>query len=293
MITFFKLGEQGRLGNQLFQYAALKSLGLKRKYEVKIPKLKDRCWHGQKCLLSSFRLECEMLEENDISQLKFQYDNPPMEFDPNFLNIPDNTNLDGFFQNTYYFNEFDAEIKKELIPKQNYIDEALKILNNIKSEYKCEIISIHVRRGDILEYGNELMYKNMYKPDELPHSTKSYFSYLNKAKLFFLNKNVKYLIFVGGARNECGIDITDMEWCKKTFIGKEYLFSEPHDPVLDFSIIMNCDHNILSLASSYGWWAAYMNPNDNKIVVAPKYYNYNNTDYSKIKGFYPKTWVII
>ena len=30
MITFLQLGKHGRLGNQLFQYAALKSLGLKK-----------------------------------------------------------------------------------------------------------------------------------------------------------------------------------------------------------------------------------------------------------------------
>ena len=32
MITFLQLGKYGRLGNQLFQYAALKSLGLKKNY---------------------------------------------------------------------------------------------------------------------------------------------------------------------------------------------------------------------------------------------------------------------
>ena len=34
MITFAQLGKYGRLGNQLFQYAALKSLGIKNGYEV-------------------------------------------------------------------------------------------------------------------------------------------------------------------------------------------------------------------------------------------------------------------
>ena len=38
MITFYTLGEMGRLGNQLFQYAALKGLGLKNGFQVKIPK---------------------------------------------------------------------------------------------------------------------------------------------------------------------------------------------------------------------------------------------------------------
>jgi hypothetical protein len=30
---------------------------------------------------------------------------------------------------------------------------------------------------------------------------------------------------------------------------------------------MSCDHNILSHASSLGWWAAYVNPNPNKMTI--------------------------
>ncbi len=39
MITFDKLGNHGRFGNQLFQYAALKSLALKNNYKVVLPTL--------------------------------------------------------------------------------------------------------------------------------------------------------------------------------------------------------------------------------------------------------------
>jgi len=48
MITFLELGSFGRLGNQLFQYAALKSLGLENGYEAKIPNPSLKEWHGQK-----------------------------------------------------------------------------------------------------------------------------------------------------------------------------------------------------------------------------------------------------
>ena len=47
---------QGGLGNQLFQYAALRALSLKKEYEISLPLLEDKVWHGQKCLLGNFTI---------------------------------------------------------------------------------------------------------------------------------------------------------------------------------------------------------------------------------------------
>ena len=50
MITFLELGKHGRLGNQLFQYAALKGIALRNNYECKIPDPKQMMWHGQQSM---------------------------------------------------------------------------------------------------------------------------------------------------------------------------------------------------------------------------------------------------
>ena len=63
MITFFELGKLGRLGNQLFQYAALRSLSLEKGYESKIPNPNTCEWHGQKCLLGEFNIQSPYLKE--------------------------------------------------------------------------------------------------------------------------------------------------------------------------------------------------------------------------------------
>ena len=65
MITFPQLGQVGRLGNQLFQYAALKGLGLRKNYTVKIPRFDDLIWHGQECLLKNFNLDVDFLDSTD------------------------------------------------------------------------------------------------------------------------------------------------------------------------------------------------------------------------------------
>ena len=115
MVTFYTLGQMGRLGNQLFQYAALKSLALKNNFEVKIPNPQTRKWHGQTCLLDQFNLEVDYLTEEDIHTLEQSYQEPDWKtYDKNFFNIPDNTDITGFFQSLFYFEEFKDKIKKEL-----------------------------------------------------------------------------------------------------------------------------------------------------------------------------------
>ena len=56
----------------------------------------------------------------------------------------------------------------------------------------------------------------------------------------------------------------DLQWCRENFIGEEYIFSDNKSAMQDFSLIMFCDHNILSPASTFGWWAAYLNKHETK-----------------------------
>ena len=51
-VTYKSIGVNGRLGNQLFQYAAIKGLAAKIKCIPVLPfGIQNRYWHGQKCLL--------------------------------------------------------------------------------------------------------------------------------------------------------------------------------------------------------------------------------------------------
>jgi hypothetical protein len=284
MITFHKLGELGRLGNQLFQYAALKGLGLKNGYDVKIPNPQTMSWHGQVSLLDRFNIECEYATQEDMNTLQNLYEEPTWQkYDDNFFNVPDNTTLEGFFQSTFYFEHCESQIKKELTPKDEYLNNGKEYIQSLKDKYDCEIVSVHVRRGDNMTNGQTELIE-AFNPGGL------YEQYFTKAKKVFEGKNVKFLVFTGGQRfNED--NSTDVEWCKNFFKGDEFLFSEGQPQIDDFCRIMLCDHNILSHASSFGWWAAYVNPNPNKIVVAPEYYSPDSPTLKREK-FYPKEFIL-
>jgi hypothetical protein len=281
MITFHKLGQMGRLGNQLFQYAALRGLSLKNGYEVAIPNPQTMDWHGQTSLLDQFNIEAVYLNDDNISQIQYMYSEPSWQkYDPTFFEIPDGSTIEGFFQSTFYFEEFEEQIKKELTPKSELVERNKEFINKIKSENEgYEIVSVHVRRGDNMTNGQTGLIQ-AFEPGGM------YEQYFNNAKKVFDGKKVKFLIFTGGQRfNED--NSTDVEWCKNFFNGDEFLFSEGQPQIDDFCRIMLCDHNILSHVSSFGWWAAYVNPNPNKIVVAPEYYHPDETGLKRDK-FYPK-----
>jgi hypothetical protein len=284
MITFHKLGELGRLGNQLFQYAALKGLASKNGYEVKIPNPQTMNWHGQVSLLDKFNIECEYATQDDMNTLQNLYEEPTWQkYDDKFFNVPDNTTLQGFFQSTFYFEHIESQIKKELTPKDEYLNKGKEYIQSLKDEYNCEIVSVHVRRGDNMTNGQTELIQ-AFEPGGL------YEQYFTNAKKVFEGRNVKFLIFTGGQRfNED--NSTDVEWCKHFFKGDVFLFSEGQPQIDDFCRIMLCDHNILSHASSFGWWAAYINPNPNKIVVAPEYYSPDSPTLKREK-FYPKEYIL-
>ncbi len=288
MLSFIQLGQMGRLGNQLFQYAALKSLGLTKGYEVKIPNPSECEWHGQKCLLESFSLECDYLSQSDISSIKYAYYEPDINrYDANIINLPDNTNISGFFQSTKYFESHEDQIRREFTIKKEIENEAKAKISQIKKDHRCELVSLHLRRGDLTdgttgEQINYLGHQNNFDKNSI------FGSYLNLAKKEFHNKKVKFLVFSGGSRlgNDNALDI---QWCKSVFKGDEYIFSEGNSTLQDFAMIKNCDHNITCHGTSFGWWAAYLNENREKIVCAPRYYFLDERELIR-EAFHPQEW---
>ncbi len=293
MITFYELGQLGRLGNQLFQYAALKSLGLEKGYEVMIPNPSTRTWHGQECRLNNFNIKSSYFNQGDLNLIKYSYREPsPEQFDNNFFNIPDNTNITGFFQSTKYFKNHKDKLISELTPKKLLVDQAKEKIEKIKEDNKgYEIVSLHMRRGDNTDNTdpNQVVYNNSYGGKQLT-SDSFYYKYFQNATSVFKNKKVKFLVFTGGKRWQSS-NVEDVQWCKDNFKGGDFLFSENNSPIEDFCLISSCDHHILSHISSFGWWAAYIDQKDN-LTVAPLKYD-PETSYNHRDGFYPKEWTLV
>jgi len=272
MITSLNLGTNGRLGNQFFQYAALRAVGLENNYEVKIPNPSSAKWHGQIGLLNNFNISANFLTYEDAVSIKHSYiEKDHTKVDLSVFDIKDHTTLSGFFQSTNYFQGHKETIYKELTPRYKFMKEAESYVRDLGNS----VIGIHVRRGDC-EVNIDM--------------AKEYLTYVKKAVSLFPGS--KFLVFSGGKRVE-GDNQDDIKWCKDN-LGIEAFYSESSDTMKDFSRMVACDGNILSPASSFGLWAGHLNSEGGKKVVAPLKYEFeSNNTYESRDGLYSPKFIIV
>lgn len=267
MITFFELGRKGRLGNQFFQYAALRAASLKSGFESKIPDISSASWHGQACLLDNFMIQSPKIENHEIQNIRnfLQQDVGSCHYSSILNSVQDNTNISGHFIHLDYFLDFKDLIFSELRAKKTLEEREAPFLENIRQQGH-EIVSLHIRRGDNTDGTNPEIAEH-YGDD--PFDTRSELGkFITNSIDFFSKRKVKFVVFVGGSRS--GNDDTDLAWARKYFKDENFIISDTNDAVRDFIRIYSCDHNIVSFSSTYSLWASYLNKGKNKKIVCPE-----------------------
>lgn len=133
-ISFNSLGNYGRLGNQMFQYAALKGIANKINTNYIIPESNNEMSSQQltDIFLLNNNVGYGITNYKQVQELDFKYDNLFIQ------TITDNTDIKGYFQSEKYFKHIEQDIKNDFTFKQTY------------SIPDKKYVSIHVRRGDYL-----------------------------------------------------------------------------------------------------------------------------------------------
>ena len=204
MIVFQKLGWHGRLGNCMFQFAAMKFLAKSLNVKAKIPiNLNFRVWDNQQCLLPYFKLNCETYEEDEIKNFHLfnEYILCPegsKGYTSDILKCLPNTSLYGYFENMKYFENIEFEIKDDFEFKdETIVYHAREITNQLKERYfNCVIIGIHIRRGDVTV--DQEVIENFLQ---------------NAINEFKDIQNKLFFVFSGGNHSNDNTD--DLEWCKR------------------------------------------------------------------------------
>lgn len=260
------LGQHGRLGNQMFQYATLLGIGSKNGYSVAIPK-------QHHSLKECFKIKSKAYDFNSsahkiINSMNF-YREKYFHFNDNIFELGDNIIYAGNFQTEKYFNHCEELIREQFTFNDHIFDKAFNFINNIKKIYTDKIlISVHVRRGDYL-----------HQQDSHPVQDVEWY------KNAFNEFNLKDSLFV--------VFSDDIEWCKKNILGlPNILFSSLNNNFEDLCAMSLCDSHIIA-NSSFSWWGAWLNLSKNKKIIAPYKWFGNLYLHHNTKDLYCKNWKIL
>ncbi len=266
---------QGGLGNQMFQYAFASILAKKNGATIKIDKsffdLTEKTQghtprdfeldiFNESFLQASpsdIRLFHKLSTINKVKRelgLNFPkvYLEPSLSFHPKCLSIKTPVYIKGYFQSYKYLLGQENFIKKLFsFPIDTFDPVNKKILDDIMNR---TTISIHVRRGD---YVND-------KQTQQFHGNCGSDYYLDAIALLGLKNKDFTLVFFSD----------DSDWVKKQFKDLPYPkivvdHNVGDDNWKDMALMSLCSHNIIA-NSSFSWWAAWLNENLEKTVVAPK-----------------------
>ena len=281
----------GGLGNQMFQFAAAKSLSLKTSLELSIDtqllekktkatkrdydldifkieniigtKLSDKIFIRGFLILNKINISADKLF--DIFK-----DEKAQIFDKRFSSIDKSILLYGYFQNENYFKDISDQLRVCFSFKAplNGKNEELNILiqNN-------NAVSIHIRRCDYLSQNSN---QNVLELE-----------YYKKAVRFIASKidNPYFIIFSD-----------DMTWVKNNLeLGYNHLYvdwNQGKESYIDMQLMSLCKHNIIA-NSTFSWWGAWLNKNIDKLVVAPNKWYKKDTSDNYPDGFVPNGWNIL
>jgi hypothetical protein len=250
---------QGRLGNQMFQYAFGHAFSLKTNEGVcfdfnKQPNLIKKYFKisFRKQKIASLKLYLVNIAGRHAFLKKIVVPNKKCMAEDLYNNYKEYKKcfFDGYFQSVSYFFPFQEEVAQKFEIRKKYRKKFLKKYGEIFSSEK--VIAVHVRKTDYLYHGNDHL-----GGDDISLPISYYKNIFDR----ITSKDDFLIIFVGD-------DLTDF---KQEFDGKENVIFEENDQIIDFQILMNADVMILS-NSTFAWWAAFLNRKENKQVFAPKYW---------------------
>lgn len=262
MITFNRLGNYGRMGNQMFQYATLFAIAKTRDYNFGIPyKNKSPNIYNNLSLDIAFN----NLSAKDSSEIK----NPNKAQEHNFtynagiFGIPDHTDIVGYFQSEKYFVDYREYLLKEFEFKPEIKRKAL----DIRSVTRNPVISMHFRFGD---------YKNLVGKHPICN-----LEYYTEA-LTHLPEDL--LIIAFSDEPDLAKELLDK-------LNRKYFITETDDQNIDMCLMTMCNYHIIA-NSSFSWWGAWLS--DSKKIIAPSQWFGDSVGMPKNwSDIYCKDWVII
>ena len=275
----------GGLGNQMFQYAAGLALAEHRRTVLKL----DVSWFRadpqyeahNRYALSCFNLTEQFATQEEIERVQgvsltrterwatrlarplrlYRYANrhagpsnlhdaPVFQFYPEFFDQPDPTYLHGMWQSERFFTPVANLLRLHFSFRYPMPPAVAEMMRRIRGGGPS--VAVHFRRGDYIR--NADFAQNIGVVD---------FGYYERAMAILRERHPGLVFYVFSD----DIDAIERDFrppCPCTFVrATEHWHS--YDKI---RLMSACDHAIIS-NSTFAWWAAWLNPNPAKSVIAP------------------------
>ena len=266
MIGMNNLGLNGRLGNQMFQYAALVGIAHNRNFKWCIPKKNQNL---TECFLLN---NLENFGNIDGPELHLHESH---QFCEDLLHeCPDGVTLHGYFQSEKYFKHIEKNIRNDFQFNESIL---VKVLHKYSYKFFEDVVSLVVRRFDD---------KFDYPGCELNHGNLSTAYY--RSAIEMMGTNRRYII--------CSNNI---EWCKKQeiFQRNNFIFNDiipvgVNKAFYDLCLISQCKDHIIA-NSTFSWWGSWLSNKKEKKVIAPTCWYGPNLSHINTEDLFPTEWIRI
>ena len=284
---------KGGLGNQMFQYAFAKGIAhsLNTDFQIDCSLLLDRA-RGKDMVYRDYDLDILNVRENFSirpSNLRMLYKihsskvgkvmrgrilsgksyikEKHFHVDQDLLkNLIDGALYDGWWQSPQYFSHIEKELREDFVLKIQPLESSVSILDRIK---RVNSVCLNVRRTDFVANKTLNTTNQKYFIEAASHMAS-----LVESPVFFIFSD-------------------DIDWCREN-IKLDYPFEIVDHEMKGFKfsnymrLMISCHHFIIP-NSSFAWWAAWLNEELDKKVIAPQTW-FNDTTINT-NDLVPKSWI--
>ncbi|XP_039101397.1 galactoside alpha-(1,2)-fucosyltransferase 2-like [Hyaena hyaena] len=235
----FTINSQGRLGNQMGEYATLYALAKMNGRPAFIPAE----MHG--ALAPIFRITLPVLHRTTASKIPWR--NYPLNdwMEERYRHIPgEYVRLTGYPCSWTFYHHLRAEILQEFTLHDHVREEAQAFLRRLQvnGRQPSTFVGVHVRRGDYVQV--------------MPRVWKGVVAdrrYLDQALDWFRTR-YRSPVFV--------VTSDGMAWCRENINGslRDVVLAGnglQGSPAKDFALLAQCNHSVITVGT-FGIWAAYL-----------------------------------
>ena len=272
------------LGNQMFQYAFARAMGddvmiykdgfQKGKlrsfqldnFDIQAPCASRRLFNKMNRKSKLPKFICRLIGREYQKSYRV-YEDVPNVYQPDLMH---RTGLFwGYYQSPRYFEHIRPQLLREFSLKTPMDAANQEMLNKIKRTPNA--VSLHVRRGDYLKCQDSFYLCDL----DYYAAAMEYIAARVENPHFFLFSD-------------------DIEWVmnnlKTKFPCTPVAINSGDTGYFDIELMKHCRHNIIA-NSTFSWWGAWLNPNPDKIVIAPQ--KWARPPVHPEWNIYPDGWVVL